>query len=76
MADDTPPSVDPSTLSFEDALQRLESIVERLEDDPPALEDALDAYEDGVALARECLRRLDDAEQRISELSLDETDAP
>ncbi len=58
--------------SFEDTLERLEEIVDTLEDDPPALEEALDAYEEGVALANECLDRLEDAEQRMSELSIDE----
>jgi exodeoxyribonuclease VII small subunit len=57
--------------SFEETLDRLEEIVERLEDDPPSLDEALDAYEEGVALANDCLSRLDEAEQRISELSID-----
>lgn len=57
--------------SFEDALQRLEEIVEHLEDDPPSLDDALDAYEEGVSLANDCLSRLEDAEQRVSELSIE-----
>jgi exodeoxyribonuclease VII small subunit len=57
--------------SFEETLNRLEEIVERLEDDPPSLDEALDAYEEGVALANDCLSRLDEAEQRISELSID-----
>ena len=59
-----------SDQSFEDALNRLEEIVESLEEDPPALEEALDTYEEGVELANECLARLDDAEQRVSELSI------
>ena len=57
--------------SFEETLNQLEDIVERLEEDPPALDEALDAYEEGVALANECLDRLNDAEQRMSELSVD-----
>jgi exodeoxyribonuclease VII small subunit len=57
--------------TFEEALRRLEEIVETLEDDPPALEEALDTYEEGVALANDCLARLEDAEQRVSELSID-----
>lgn len=57
--------------SFEEALSRLENIVEELEDNPPALDEALDVYEEGVALANECLSRLNDAEQRVSELSID-----
>lgn len=57
--------------SFEETLERLEEIVEQLEDDPPSLDEALDAYEEGVALANDCLNRLDRAEQRVRELSLD-----
>jgi len=57
--------------SFEEALDRLEEIVEHLEEDPPSLDEALDAYEEGVALANDCLSRLEDAEQRVSELSIE-----
>jgi exodeoxyribonuclease VII small subunit len=59
-------------LTFEEALHRLEAIVERLESDAGNLEEALDAYEEGVGIAQECLSRLDDAEQRVSELTLDD----
>lgn len=62
---------DAETRTFEEALERLEDIVEQLEDDPPPLEEALDAYEEGVTLANDCLGRLEEAEQRVSELSLD-----
>jgi exodeoxyribonuclease VII small subunit len=58
--------------SFEETLNRLEEIVERLEDDPPALDQAIDTYEEGVALANECLSRLDDAEQHVRELSIED----
>lgn len=68
MPDDSP---SPDDLSFEDALDRLEAIVEQLEDDPPALAESLDAYEEGVSLANACLKRLNEAEQRISELDVD-----
>lgn len=67
MPDDAPAS-DPT---FEEVLRRLEEIVETLEDDPPALDEALETYEEGVSLANECLARLEDAEQRVSELSID-----
>lgn len=61
----------PDDLSFEDALDRLEAIVEQLEDDPPGLAESLHAYEEGVSLANSCLERLNEAEQRISELDVD-----
>ena len=61
-------------LPFAEALQRLESLVERLDDPetPPSLEEALDAYEEGTALARECMRRLNEAELRVERLSMDQ----
>ena len=62
---------DDSNRSFEETLNRLEELVETLEDDPPPLEEALDTYEEGVALANDCLSRLEEAEQRVSELSID-----
>lgn len=68
MPDPTPA---PEDLTFEQALQRLEEIVESLEDETPDLATALDAYEEGTTLARHCLERLDAAELRITELSLD-----
>lgn len=75
---DAPPAPEESAespsfddMSFEEALDRLESIVETLEDDPPALDEAIDVYEEGMGLAKRCLSRLNDAEQRISELDVD-----
>lgn len=64
-----PPGADDRT--FEETLERLEEIVEDLEEDPPSLEEAIDAYEEGVALANDCLARLEEAEQRVSKLSID-----
>lgn len=61
----------PDDLTFEDAVQRLEEIVAMLEDDPPGLENAVDAYSEGVQLAKYCLGRLNTAEIRIQELSLE-----
>ncbi|WP_457653763.1 exodeoxyribonuclease VII small subunit [Rhodocaloribacter sp.] len=61
----------PEDLSFEQAVRRLEEIVEMLEQDPPDLETALQLYEEGVLLARHCLQRLDAAELRVQELALE-----
>ncbi len=66
-----PDSPDAADRTFEESLERLEEIVETLEDDPPSLDKALDAYEEGVSLANECLERLEQAEQRVSELSIE-----
>jgi exodeoxyribonuclease VII small subunit len=52
--------------SFEEAMQRLESIVGRLEEEQLPLEEMLARYEEGVALARYCSEKLDTAEQKVS----------
>lgn len=51
--------------SFEQALERLEGIVDRLEQGDLPLEEALDAFEQGVALTRRCAGQLEEAERRI-----------
>jgi exodeoxyribonuclease VII small subunit len=61
------------TLTFEEALSRLEGIVRELEDGKIGLEESLERYEHGVALLRRCFGQLQRAEQRIVELlGLDE----
>ena len=55
-------------LSFEDAMQRLETIVEELESGSLSLEDSLARYEEGVRLSRHLGRTLDQAEKRIERL--------
>ncbi|HUT73437.1 MAG TPA: exodeoxyribonuclease VII small subunit [Armatimonadota bacterium] len=55
--------------SFEDALARLEQIVERLESGEESLEDSLRLYEEATALGRYCQQRLQAAEQRIAKLA-------
>ena len=57
---------------FEDALKRLEGVVEQLEDGEIALEEALKLFEEGVRLARVCAKKLDEAEKKIEILSRDE----
>ena len=57
---------DPSEeLAFEQAIERLEGIVERLEDGDLDLEASLAAFEEGVALSKRCAGQLDAAERRI-----------
>jgi exodeoxyribonuclease VII small subunit len=59
-------------IKFEDALERLELIVDQLESGKLALEESLKVFEEGVGLARRCARYLDDAEKRIEILTRDE----
>lgn len=58
--------------SFEDALKRLEEIVQRMESGDLALEDSLGLFEEGVRLTRVCSQRLDEAEKKIELLTRDE----
>lgn len=58
-------------LPFEDAVRKLEGIVEQLEGGDVPLERSLELFEEGVRLSRACLKRLDAAERRIEVLMRD-----
>ena len=60
-------------IKFEDALQRLEQIVDQLEAGDLPLEESLKVFEEGVALARRCGTYLEEAEKRIELLTKDES---
>jgi exodeoxyribonuclease VII small subunit len=60
-------------IKFEDALQRLEQIVDQLEAGDLPLEDSLKVFEEGVTLARRCAKYLEEAEKRIELLTKDES---
>ena len=57
-----------SPVSFEDALKKLESIVESMESEELPLETLLAKYEEGTQLARICQVKLAEAEVRIKQL--------
>jgi exodeoxyribonuclease VII small subunit len=58
-----------TSLSFEDSLERLETLVAKLEEGEVPLEESLQAYVEGTRLVRACLDRLDRAEATILKLS-------
>jgi len=58
-------------LSFEQALDGLTTMVEKLESGKLSLEDSVKAFEEGVILTRQCEKLLDDAEQRLNVLDAD-----
>jgi exodeoxyribonuclease VII small subunit len=62
--------------SFENALERLEAVVVRLESGALSLEEALAAFEEGVTLSRRCSSELEAAERRIEVLMGDGSDGP
>jgi exodeoxyribonuclease VII small subunit len=62
--------------SFEQALQQLEQIVQKLEKGELPLEDSLKLYEDGIRLSRLCHTKLEEAEGRIEVLLKDARGEP
>lgn len=59
------------TLTFEEALARLEGIVARLERGDCALEESLALFEEGARLREQCLALLAEAERKIRVLAPD-----
>jgi len=53
-------------LKFEEALHKLEAVVQRLESGELPLEESLRLFEEGVHLTKVCTRRLEEAERRIT----------
>jgi exodeoxyribonuclease VII small subunit len=51
--------------TFEECLSELESVVEQLESGDMPLEQSLDLFERGVAITKECRKRLETAARRI-----------
>lgn len=58
---------------FEEALKRLEEIVEKLESGDQPLEKSLALFEEGIKLARFCNTKLNEAEKKISLLMKDKS---
>ena len=56
---------------FEDAMKKLESIVERMEKGDMSLNESLKMFEEGVKLTRFCSQELHKAEKKVELLSRD-----
>ena len=65
-----------ATLSFEDALKRLEAIVQRLESGDARLDEAIDLYTEGAGLRAQCEARLKSAQEMIDRIVLGADGAP
>ena len=63
-------------LSFEAALEELETIVSRLEQGEVDLEDSIALYERGMALKAHCEKKLKGAEMRLEKIVLGPDGAP
>jgi exodeoxyribonuclease VII small subunit len=69
MADTT--HADIKKLSFEKAIEELETIVKRLEDGKVPLEESVAIYERGESLKRRCEELLRQAEARVDKITTD-----
>ncbi len=55
-------------VTFEDAMKRLEGIVETLGGGNLSLEDSLKMFEEGMELCKFCNKKLDEAEYKVEKL--------
>jgi len=70
-----PQTAPDADLSYEQAVERLEQLVERIESGEIGLEESIAAYERGARLIARCRAILDQAETRNEELSARQIDA-
>jgi len=54
--------------SFEEALKKLQSLVERLERGDLPLEEAVESFTEGIRLVQFCQKKLEEAEKKIQVL--------
>ncbi len=66
-------TADVTKMSFEEALNELETIVRDLEKGGGKLDTAIEAYERGAALKKHCEAKLQEAQSKIDKISF-ETD--
>ena len=58
----------PKKITFENALNELETIIEKLESGSPTLDEMMQLFEDGMKLMKVCQEYLSKAEGRITTL--------
>ena len=63
------------TMTYDEALRRLEELVTQLERGGKNLEETLAMFEEGTALLKRCQNELGEVEGRLAELRLDEAEA-
>jgi len=59
-------------MSFEQSIKKLEEIVKELEDENIPLEESMKKFEMGIKLSSNCLKKLNEAEGKIEELTRSE----
>ena len=56
-------------LNFEEAMDRLSQIVEKLETGEESLENSMKLFEEGAKLSAQCYQILEKAQQKVTELT-------
>jgi exodeoxyribonuclease VII small subunit len=59
-------------MSFEESISKLEEIVKDLETEDIPLEESMEKFEMGIKLSSNCLKKLNEAEEKIEELTRSE----
>lgn len=57
---------------FEEALEKLSALVEKMENGDLSLEESLKIFEEGIKLSKDCQNALSDAEKKVQALLLEE----
>lgn len=65
------PKKEPTKLSYEDALNKLESIIEAMEDGTIPLAELVEQFEQGAQLLKLCQEELKQAELRVNQLDIE-----
>lgn len=66
-------TIESPSMSFEEALTKLEEVVKQLEGGKLSLEESIKTYEEGIKLRRFCESILKDAQLKIDQISVVET---
>lgn len=66
--------MDERELTFEEAMQELEQVVEKLETGDVPLEKAITYYQDGMKLSKLCTEKLNQAEEKMTKIMNEQGD--
>jgi exodeoxyribonuclease VII small subunit len=76
VADPSPTAVNQEEARYEEIVQRLAKVVERLEGGGLSLEESIAAFEEGIKLARAGAAKLEEAEHKVEVLLEGDRTAP
>jgi exodeoxyribonuclease VII small subunit len=76
VADSSPTAVNQEEARYEEIVQRLAKVVERLEGGGLSLEESIAAFEEGIKLARAGAAKLEEAEHKVEVLLEGDRTAP